>query len=112
MRAHSHNGFTLIELSIVLVIIGLLVGGVLVGRHLIRAAELSQFSSEVQELNLKITVFKDKYGGKPGDLDKASQFFSSCVDIGGNTCNGDGGGTTDYYKESITSSLRDCCSTM
>ena len=36
----SHKGFTLVELSIVLVILGLLVGGVLTGQSLIRAAEL------------------------------------------------------------------------
>jgi len=47
------SGFTLIELSIVLVIIGLIVGGILVGQDLIRAAELRKLYSEKEKSSLE-----------------------------------------------------------
>lgn len=64
------NGFTLIELSIVLVIIGLIVGGVLVGKDLIAAASLRSTLSQYQEFNTATNTFKLKYTGLPGDLQR------------------------------------------
>jgi prepilin-type N-terminal cleavage/methylation domain-containing protein len=61
-------GFTLIELSIVLVIIGLVVGGVLVGRDLICAAELRAQISQIEKYNTAVNTFYGKYGGLPGPL--------------------------------------------
>ena len=55
-------GFTLIELSIVIVIIGLIVGGVLVGRDLIRASQLRGLISEVEEFKTAANTFRLKYG--------------------------------------------------
>ena len=71
MRHSPRNpkaGFTLIELSIVLVIIGLIVGGVLVGRNLIAASELSAAISQIQKYNSSTNAFRDKYGALPGDI--------------------------------------------
>lgn len=62
------RGFTLIELSIVLVIIGLLVGGVLVGRDLIQAAHLRQQVSQLERYSTAAQTFKAKYGALPGDI--------------------------------------------
>ncbi len=62
------SGFTLVELSIVLVIIGLIVGGVLVGRDLIKAAEIRATISQLEQYNAAIRAFRGKYGGIPGDL--------------------------------------------
>jgi prepilin-type N-terminal cleavage/methylation domain-containing protein len=69
-------GFTLIELSIVLVIIGLISASVLVGRDLIKAAELRAVVSQLQDFNTTIQTFQLKYQGLPGDLvaDKAESF--------------------------------------
>jgi prepilin-type N-terminal cleavage/methylation domain-containing protein len=64
----SCKGFTLIELSVVLVIIGLLVGGVLVGRELIETARLRQQITQIGDLNTAINTFRLKYNGLPGDL--------------------------------------------
>ena len=62
------SGFTLVEISIVLVIIGLIVGGVLVGRDLIRASELRGMVSEMEEFKTAANTFKLKYGQLPGDM--------------------------------------------
>ena len=62
------SGFTLIELSIVLVIIGLIVGGVLTGRDLIRAAEVRAQISQIEKYNTAVNTFYGKYGALPGDL--------------------------------------------
>ena len=55
-------GFTLIELSIVLVIIGLIVGGVLVGQNLIKAAEIRNQIKQMQEYQIAFNTFRTKYG--------------------------------------------------
>lgn len=62
------NGFTLIELSIVLVIIGLVTGGITLGRHLIRSAELKALVSSIREYETALNAFKLKYNEIPGDL--------------------------------------------
>lgn len=49
LQMKNQSGFTLIELSIVLVIIGLIVGGVLVGRDLIKAAEVRAQVSQIEK---------------------------------------------------------------
>ena len=61
-------GFTLIELSIVLVIIGLIVGGVLTGQDLIRAAEIRATVGQYEKYNAAVNTFRTKYNGIPGDL--------------------------------------------
>lgn len=65
-------GFTLIELSIVLVIIGLIVGGVLVGQDLIKAAEIRATIAQYEKYNAAMNTFRAKYNGMPGDLTAAS----------------------------------------
>lgn len=80
----GRKGFTLVELSIVLVILGLLVGGVLTGQSLIRAAELRAISSEYQRYVTASNAFRDKYFALPGDMKNAVSFW------GASTVNGDG----------------------
>ena len=78
------TGFTLIELSIVLVIIGLLVGGVLVGQDLIRAAELRNIVTQVEQIDTAVNTFRLKYRCLAGDCANATTFFPT-------SANGDGG---------------------
>jgi prepilin-type N-terminal cleavage/methylation domain-containing protein len=99
-------GFSLVELSIVLVILGLLVGGVLTGKSLIRAAELRAVTTEFQAFNAAATIFKEKYMALAGDMNNATKFWGDnathCSDgIATNngvpgTCNGNGNGQLEY----------------
>ena len=66
-RSHK-AGFTLIELSIVLVVIGLIVGGILVGQDLIKAAEVRAQIGQINEYNTAVNTFRGKYGYLPGDI--------------------------------------------
>lgn len=65
------KAFTLIELSIVLVVIGLIVGGVLVGRDLIAAAGVRAQLSQIEKYNTAARTFQSKYLFLPGDLPNA-----------------------------------------
>lgn len=67
-RSHCKLAFTLIELSIVLVIIGLIVGGVLVGRDLISAAAVRAQISQIEKYQQAVNTFRGKYGYLPGDI--------------------------------------------
>ncbi len=62
------RGFTLIELAVVLVIIGLLIVGVLQGRALIEQAEIQKHISAYKDINLAYDTFLVKYGARPGDI--------------------------------------------
>jgi len=72
----SEKGFTLIELSIVLVVIGLIIGGVLVGQDLVRSAETRGTISQIEKYNTAVNTFYGKYGALPGDMNAlvANQF--------------------------------------
>ncbi|MCE2926759.1 MAG: prepilin-type N-terminal cleavage/methylation domain-containing protein [Rickettsiales bacterium] len=70
-RSGLSSGFTLIELSIVLVIIGLLAAGILIGRDLILAAQLRQQVSQFEQLNIAVNTFRLKYNCLPGDCNNS-----------------------------------------
>ena len=95
------HGFSLVELSIVLVILGLLTGGILAGQSLVRASELRAVSSEYQRYATAMHAFRDKYFAIPGDMTNATKFWgddaTACADGAvadgtPGTCNGNGNG--------------------
>ncbi len=65
---HRIEGFTLVELSIVLVIIGLIVGAIFVGQDLITAARICAQISQIDKYNSAVNAFKLKYNALPGDM--------------------------------------------
>lgn len=73
------RGFTLIELSIVLVIIGLIVAGVVTGRDLIKTAQVRKDIANFDRYAAAANTFKLKYGQLPGDLPHADQYFSTLI---------------------------------
>ena len=70
-------GFTLVELAIVLVIIGLIVGGVLVGQDLIKAATMRKAITEINEVEAGVGTFRAKYNDLPGDLKNPGSYFAA-----------------------------------
>jgi prepilin-type N-terminal cleavage/methylation domain-containing protein len=98
------RAFSLIELSIVLVILGLLTGGILAGKSLIRASELRAATTEAERYKTSIYAFRDKYFMLPGDINNATSIWGSAGGTGANAicnsavssaqavCNGDGNG--------------------
>lgn len=71
----NKNGFTLIELSIVIAIIGLLAGGVLVGNDMYESYKREQIISEWQQIETAVHTYKLKYNAIPGDHRNAYHFF-------------------------------------
>lgn len=104
------RAFSLVELSIVLVILGLLTGGILAGQSLIRAAELRSIPSDYGRYVTAIQTFHDRYQAIPGDFRNATRFWnrqtgdSWCVSNASpaatvaspGTCDGDGDGAISW----------------
>lgn len=70
----STLGFTLLELAIVIVVIGLVAGGIIVGRDLISAAAVRAQLSQLDVVQTGIGVFRQKYSCLPGDCAKAGTY--------------------------------------
>ncbi|MEQ1887775.1 MAG: prepilin-type N-terminal cleavage/methylation domain-containing protein [Alphaproteobacteria bacterium] len=75
----SQRGFTLVELSIVLVIIGLIIGGILKGQELIGNAQIKNVVSQAQAYRAATEAFRDKYGALPGDVVNANVVIPGCT---------------------------------
>jgi len=100
-------GFTLIEFSIVLVIISLLVGGVLAGRSLIANSEVNALVQEVGRYQAAFNTFRVKYNAKPGDMANAQALWgtdptgcpagNTSQTLRQETCNGNGDGLASPY---------------
>lgn len=109
------SGFSLVELSIVLVILGLLTGGILAGQSLIRAAELRSVSTDLARYTAAVHTFRDKYFAIPGDMSTATKFWGAQDGTTGNTaacrttasttaltCNGNGDGFIWSMDSAVT----------
>ncbi|MBT4878200.1 MAG: prepilin-type N-terminal cleavage/methylation domain-containing protein [Alphaproteobacteria bacterium] len=102
------KGFSLVELSIVLIIIGLLIAGVSSGSKLIKQARINSLINELNELKNSFNIFEQIYDQLPGDINNAYDFFGSvdsCTNTSGgyNSCNGDGDYEIEWSYESYRS---------
>lgn len=82
------SGFTLIEIAIVLVIIGLLLGGILKGQELITQGRIRNVSNDFQSVTAAINLYQDRYRTLPGDDAGAAARWTT-------TAGGDGDGVFD-----------------
>lgn len=112
-RNMHRAGFTLVELSIVLIIIGLLTGGILAGASLIRASELRSIITEYQNYQVAVRTFQQRFRGLPGDITNATDFWgvaagdgaattgacATAVTTNGKTCNGNGDGIIGLWYD-------------
>ena len=98
----QQQGFTLVEIAIVLVIIGLLLGGVLKGQEIITNAKVKNLENSVDGLAAAIYSYQDRYRAYPGDDSRAKRF------PGVNKIGNDNGmieGTFNDSGETVESSL-------
>lgn len=91
------NAFTLVELSIVIVIIGLLVGGVTAGMSLVKQAQLRGVITDVNKYKAAFSAFRLQYNAVPGDMRNATSYWPACDP----NCNGNGNGIVEWSWEAM-----------
>ena len=89
LNRSGQKGFTLIEMSIVLVIIGLIIGGILKGQEIIESARQKNLISQFDALRASANTFIDRFGSQPGDYLLATTRVSGAAGV----VNGGGNGT-------------------
>ena len=97
---NSQAGFTLVEIAIVMVIIGLLIGGILKAQGMIQNAKVKRVVKQADELRAAVMGFYDKYGVYPGDENQAA------VPPGADS-EGDGDGLIETTNNEIFEVYRD-----
>ena len=83
----AEAGFTLVEIAIVLVIIGLLLGGILKGQEMITQAKIKNIVNDFNGVTVAVTSYQDRYRAIPGDDRNASTRWTVQAPASGN---GDG----------------------
>jgi prepilin-type N-terminal cleavage/methylation domain-containing protein len=101
MLQKKQKGFTLVEIAIVLVIVGLLIGGVLKGQEMITNAKLKRIESDNAGLAAAIFSYQDRYLQLPGDDNAANERFDDFAD----TAIGNGDGSIDGHWLVTTADL-------
>jgi prepilin-type N-terminal cleavage/methylation domain-containing protein len=90
-QSTSQAGFTLVELAIVMIIIGLLIAGVLKGQELIGNARVTSTVAQIKGIDAATSTFKDTYAALPGDMLTPNTRIPNCLAAPcSNVGNGDG----------------------
>jgi len=89
-KRNTNEGFTLIEVSLVIVIFAIIITAISAGAHLIRSSEIRSVVSQVQDFKNMVIGFEEKYNALPGDMNFAEELWP------GETVNGDGDRVINY----------------
>lgn len=95
MKIQTNKGFTLVEIAIVLVIVGLLIGGVLKGQEMITNAKLKRVESDNAGIAAAMFSYQDRYLQLPGDDNAALTRFTLYNGLAAADIEGDASGTID-----------------
>lgn len=99
----NKNGFTLVEIALVLIVIAFLVAGIFAGSALIKEAQIRAVISEMSDYKRSYQAFKERYKAKPGDFANAYYYWpsvSECTSTGtASNCNGDGNGFISFSNQ-------------
>ena len=103
----SRNAFTLVELAIVLVVLGLLTGGIIAGQSLLRSAQIRDVTADIARYIQATNSFRTEFRNLPGDMPNATSYWgaqdatpATCrvtASTGEATCNGNGDGIISAY---------------
>jgi prepilin-type N-terminal cleavage/methylation domain-containing protein len=89
----TNKGFSLIEVAIAVVVIGLIAGFALKGKELINSVKLRSVADQVNTFKIAIQTFTDKYGALPGDFTAAREMISDSLQ------NGSGNGVVSSVED-------------
>lgn len=103
MKKNNKRGFTLIELAVVIVIIGLIITAVVKGQQMVEDSRVRAVADQINGFKSAITTFQDKYGALPGDFTQATTRLPGCEDASNNCQNGDGDGFVGEPRSSSAS---------
>ena len=81
----KNKGFSLIEVAIAIVVIGLIVGFTIKGKELVHTAKLNATVEQVNSFKIAMHMFVEKYGALPGDLSNAKKEISESINDGRGT---------------------------
>jgi prepilin-type N-terminal cleavage/methylation domain-containing protein len=78
MLPQTNKGFTLVEIAIVIVIVGVVIGATLVGFQLIENSRIARTGNNLTAIDNAGTIFKDSYKHLPGDLGNPTAILPNC----------------------------------
>jgi len=98
---NNQKGFTLVEIAIVLVIIGLLLGGILKGQEMIIQAKIKNAITDFSGVSAAYFGYQDRYRSTPGDDNQATRWSGSTAGDGNRLLTGLYNSTTDTHESRL-----------
>lgn len=98
----TSKGFSLVELSVVVIIVSLVIGGVFAGGKLVESSRITKLVAEIENYQTTFELFAKKYQAIPGDMIDATIVLPD----GGSTANGDGNGSIAWPTTGDAEALR------
>jgi prepilin-type N-terminal cleavage/methylation domain-containing protein len=84
-----NKAFTLIELAIVIVVIGILVSGVVAGQSIIESSKIRSLTTDIEKYRMAVNAYSLEFDALPGDHDEAWDYWGTDCAATEGACNGD-----------------------